>query len=355
MPGNAIGQVFRVSTWGESHGMALGVLIDGCPPGITLNEEDLVQELKKRKPQGKSGTKRKEPDIPSIMSGVFEGKTTGTPISVIVLNKKMNPDDYTHLRDVYRPGHADYTYEKKYGIRDHRGGGRSSGRETVARVIAGAIAKKVLSLHNIRILGHTTGIGHITAETFNKDEIGNNPLRCADKKAAKHMLDHIQTIKEEKDSVGGTITLVVKNTPPGLGEPVFNKLDADLAHAVMSIGSVKGVSFGAGFKASTMKGSQNNDSFDSKNGHIYTTSNNAGGVLGGISNGEDIIMHVAIKPPASIGKEQKTVTRSGNPTTLTIEGRHDVCIVPRVISVIESMAAIVLTDHLLRQKINHLV
>ncbi len=354
MPGNTIGQVFRVSTWGESHGKAVGVLIDGCPPGISLKNEYLAQELEKRKPRGSAGTKRREADIPETMSGVFEGKTTGTPLSIIVRNKEMNSKEYQNLSNVYRPGHADYTYEKKYGIRDYRGGGRSSGRETVARVIAGAVAKKILAPHKITILGHTTGIGHITAETFNKEEIENNTLRCADKKAAERMLDYIQTIKEEKDSVGGTVTLVIKNTPPGLGEPVFSKLDADLAHAIMSIGSVKGVSFGAGFAASTMKGSENNDSFYSKNGRIHTASNNAGGILGGISNGEDIVIHIAIKPPASIGKKQKTVTRSGKPTALTIEGRHDVCIVPRVISVIESMTAIVITDHLLRQTINHL-
>ena len=352
MPGNTIGQVFRVSTWGESHGKAVGVLIDGCPPRISLKNEYLEQELEKRKPQGSAGTKRHEADIPEIISGVFEGKTTGTPLSIIVRNKEMDSKEYQTLSDTYRPGHADYTYEKKYGIRDYRGGGRSSGRETVARVIAGAVAKKILDQENIVIQGHTTSIGTIKAKTFKEEEIKNNKVRCADKKAANLMIDHIETVKKEKDSLGGVVTLSIKNVPPGLGEPVFNKLDADLAQAIMSIGSIKGVSFGAGFSVSTMKGSENNDIFYSGNSRVRTKTNNSGGILGGISNGEDIVIHSAIKPPASIGKKQKTVTRKGKNTTIEINGRHDICIVPRVISVIESMAAIIIADHLLRQKIN---
>ncbi len=316
MPGNSFGKFFRITTWGESHGKALGIVIDGCPPKIKLNEKDIVQELEKRKPGTKTGTKRRESDKPKILSGVFEGKTTGTPLSIIVWNKNVRSKDYDKLKNVYRPGHADFTYQEKYGIRDYKGGGRSSGRETVTRVIAGAVAKKIL--------------------TKNKTEI----------------VSKILSIKEapKNDSAGGIVEITVKNVPAGLGEPVFDKLDADLCKAIVSIGAVKGVEIGAGFKAVQMTGLQNNDEFIVKNGKITTKTNNAGGILGGISNGENIVIRFAVKPPASIKKEQKTVTMQGKQKTISINGRHDSNITPRILPVAESMTAIVLVDHLLRQK-----
>jgi len=349
MPGNSIGKLFRVSTWGESHGKALGVLIDGCPAGIDLNEKDVQEELDRRKPGVISGTKRAENDKVEILSGVFKGKTTGSPISMVVFNENARPDDYENIKEIYRPGHADYTYEKKYGIRDYRGGGRSSGRETVARVMAGAVAYKLLKKSKISIIGHTIQIGHIKADKFQIKEIETNELKCADKKAALEMLKLIDEVKKEKDSIGGIIEIIIKNVPTGLGEPVFDKLDADLSKAIMSIGGVKGISIGAGFETALMKGSGNNDKYGIKNGKIRTLSNNAGGILGGISNGEDIVLRIAIKAPASIGISQKSVNSSGKIVDFKIEGRHDVCIAPRVIPVAKSMVAIVLADHLLRQ------
>ncbi len=352
MPGNSIGQLFRVSTWGESHGKALGVLIDGCPPGIPLDEKDIQVELERRKPKGVAGTRRREEDKAEILSGVFEGKTTGTPISMVVWNKNARSRDYKEIKEVYRPGHADYTYEKKYGIRDYRGGGRSSGRETVARVMAGAVANKIIRKSRISIIGHTVQIGDIVANRFQAREIENNELRCADKIAAEEMLDLLSEVKREKDSIGGMIELIIKGAPAGLGDPVFDKLDAELSKAVMSIGGVKGVSVGAGFKSSLLKGSENNDEFELRKNRVRTRSNNAGGVLGGISNGEDIVLHIAVKAPASIGIKQKSVNRRRRQVDVEVKGRHDVCIVPRVIPVVQSMASIIIADHLLRQKAN---
>lgn len=350
MPGNSIGQLFRVSTWGESHGKALGVLIDGCPPGISLDEKDIQIELDRRKPKGVSGTSRREEDSCEILSGVFEGKTTGTPISIVTWNKNARSRDYKELKELYRPGHADYTYEQKYGIRDYRGGGRSSGRETVARVMAGAVANKIIAKNRISVIGHTIQIGDIVARRFNIKEIANNELKCADKIVAQEMLSLLTKVKKEKDSVGGTIELVIKGTPAGLGDPVFDKLDADLAKAMMSIGGVKAVSVGAGFETALMRGSENNDEFEVKKSRVRTRSNNAGGVLGGISSGEDIVLHIAIKAPASIGIKQRTATRRKRQKEIEIKGRHDVCIVPRVIPVAQSMASIIVADHLLRQR-----
>lgn len=349
MPGSSIGKLFRVSTWGESHGKALGVLIDGCPPGIFLSEIDIQKELDKRKPGQTCGTKRVETDKAEILSGVFEGKTTGTPISIIVWNKDARPSDYSKIKDIYRPGHADLVYEQKYGFRDYRGGGRASGRETVARVMAGAVALKILEKKKIAIIGHTVQIGSVRAEKFNTTEIKNNEFKCADKVAAGKMLSLIERIKKENDSIGGIFEIIVKNVPVGLGDPVFEKLDAELSKAIMSIGGVKGVSFGAGFDTATMKGSENNDKYKLKNGKIKTLSNHAGGILGGISTGEDIILRAAVKAPASIGRNQKSINSHGKLVEFKIEGRHDVCIVPRVITVAENMVAMVLADYLLRQ------
>lgn len=352
MPGNSIGQLFRVSTWGESHGKALGVLIDGCPPGISLDEKDVQIELDKRKSREIAGTSRRENDRPEILSGVFEGKTTGTPISIVVWNKNVRSRDYKNIKEVYRPGHADYTYEQKYGIRDYRGGGRSSGRETASRVMAGAVANKVIGKSRISIIGHTIQIGEVEATKFQAREIENNELQCADAMAAKEMLSLLTEIKRENNSVGGIIELIIKNVPAGLGDPVFDKLDADFSRAIMSIGGVKGISIGSGFDAASMKGSENNDEYEIRRNRVRTISNNAGGILGGISNGEDIILRIAVKAPASIGLKQRSVNRQKKAVDIKIEGRHDVCIVPRVISVAKSMAAIIIADHLLRQKVN---
>lgn len=341
MAGNSFGTMLKITTWGESHGPALGVIVDGCPSGIDLSEKDIQEEVDRRKPAigSKISTSRKEEDKVKILSGIFEGKTTGTPISMIVENKDARSKDYENLKNTPRPGHADYTHQLKYGIRDHRGGGRASGRETVARVMGGAVAKKILSHKSgikTEIFGHTIQVGDIKAEKFNKTEIEKNELRCADKEASKKMIKLIEEIRSEKDSIGAIVEIIIKNPPKGLGEPVFDKLDAELAKAMMSIGAVKGVEIGAGFNVSKMKGSENNDEIrklkKGKTKEIEFLSNNAGGILGGISTGEDIIIRLAVKPVPSIG----------------ISGRHDCCLAPRIIPVAQAMAAMVLADQLLR-------
>lgn len=363
MAGNIFGQIFRITTFGESHGPALGMIIDGCPPNLEIAEEDIQREVDRRRPQEGSSivTKRHEEDRIKILSGVFENRTTGMPIAVIVENKDTQSKDYTHLKDVFRPGHADFTYEMKYGIRDHRSGGRSSGRETVCRVIAGAIAKKILQkeVPTLKIIGRTIQVGHVKARKFAAEEIEKNQIRCADHKAAEQMIQYVEKLRSEGDSSGGIVEIIVKNPPPGLGEPVFDKLDADIAKALMSIGSIKGVEIGSGFMSAELTGSQNNDEFYTcasaasakrEENRIRTKTNNAGGILGGISNGEDIVIRIAVKPPSSIAKAQKTVDKEGKMIDLNIQGRHDACIVPRVIPVAESMVAITLADHLLRLK-----
>lgn len=352
MPGNTFGQLFRVITWGESHGPALGAIIDGCPPLLALSEKDIQDELDRRRPgQSAVGTSRQEEDQVKILSGVFEGKTLGTPISLIIENKDQRSKDYSNLKELYRPGHADLSWELKYGIRDYRGGGRSSGRETVSRVMAGAIAKKYLKLAaKTKIIGHTVQVGAIKAIKFDESSIEKNPVRCADPIAAKKMEDYILKVKATGDSVGGIAEIIVKNTPAALGEPVFDKLQADLAKALMSIATVKGIEFGSGFSVPSMKGSENNDEFIIKGKKVTTKTNNAGGIFGGISIGTDLIIRLAVKPASSILKSQKTVTRAGKKTTLQVDGRHDACIIPRLIPVAESMVAITLMDHYLRQK-----
>ena len=319
MPGNTFGKLFKVTVWGESHGRALGVIVDGCTPGLFLNEKDIQKELDKRKPgSGNLSSKRKEEDKVEILSGIFEGKTLGTPISMIVWNKDTNTKNYKNLKNIFRPGHADYTYYLKYGLYDYRGGGRASGRETVARVMAGAVAKKILNKYKTLIESKVVTIPFPEAKT-------------------------------EGDSSGGIVEIIVKNPPKGLGEPVFDKLNADIAKAIFSIGGIKGLEFGLGFKSAALKGSENNDEFTIKNGKIRTKSNNAGGILGGITNGENIIIKVAIKPPSSIEKEQSTVNKDLKEVKIKIKGRHDSCLIPRILPVIESMIAITLVDHLLRQ------
>jgi chorismate synthase len=350
MPGNTFGTLFRVTTWGESHGPALGAVVDGCPAGFPLSEKDIQAELDRRRPgQSKVGTSRAEEDRVRILSGIFEGKTLGTPISLIVENKDQRSHDYSKIKDLYRPGHADYSFDLKFGHRDYRGGGRSSGRETISRVMAGAIAKKfLLAKEKTRIIGHTIQVGTIKASKFNEKEIEKNPLRCADPTIAKKMEQYVLKVKDEGDSVGGIVEIIVRNTPAGLGEPVFDKLQADLGKALFSIATVKGVEFGEGFRVAELKGSQNNDKFIKRAGKISTATNHAGGIYGGISIGTDLIIRLAVKPPASILKKQQTVDKNGHTAQISIEGRHDACILPRLIPVAESMVAITLMDHWLR-------
>lgn len=352
MAGSTFGSLYRVTTWGESHGPALGAVVDGCPPGLSLNEKDIQKEMDRRKPgQNDVGTSRDEEDKVRILSGVFEGKTTGTPISIMIENKDQKSADYSKIKDLYRPGHADLSFDLKFGIRDYRGGGRSSGRETAARVMAGAIAKKYLRTKNkTEILGYSVQISQVKAQKFDAKEIEKNPIRCADKAAAVKMEKYILDLKAKGDSTGGIAEFIIKNPPAGLGEPVFDKLEADLAKALFSIGTVKGVEFGRGFEVATLKGSENNDRLIQRSGKTTTLTNNAGGIYGGISIGTDIIIRVAAKPPSSIMKTQKTVDKRGTAKTVKVEGRHDACILPRLIPVAESMIAITLMDHYLRQK-----
>lgn len=349
MPGNVFGKEFRVTTFGESHGKAIGVIVEGVTPGLELSESDIQKELDKRKPgQSEVSTSRKENDIINIMSGIFEGKSTGTPLAMIIYNEDANSDSYENIKNLFRPGQADYTYYKKYGIRDYRGGGRASGRETVARVAAGAIAKKMLLKEGIRISAYVTKAAGIECKEHNLTEIGKNIIKVCDAKAANAITEKILKLKDEGNSAGGIVECNISGVPAGLGEPVFDKLDADIAKAMLSIGSVKGIEFGLGFKAADITGKENNDQMD-KNGFL---SNNAGGILGGISTGEKIIFRIAIKPTASISSEQKTIDVDGNEVICKTQGRHDPCICPRIVPVIEAMAAITILDHLKRQKTN---
>ncbi|MCK5629037.1 MAG: chorismate synthase, partial [Nanoarchaeota archaeon] len=315
MTGNTFGKLFRITTFGESHGTAIGVIIDGVKSNLILSEEDIQKDLDRRKPgQSSITTQRKEDDKVQILSGIFEGKTTGTPVCMIIYNKDYQSKDYSNIKDIFRPGHADFTYHKKYGIRDNRGGGRSSGRETAARVAAGAVARKILKLKNINITAYVKEIGGIKAQTIDLDEIEQNIVRCPDKEAALDMIKKIKQVQEEKDSIGGVVEVIVKGCPAGLGEPVFNKLNAVLAHALMSIGAVKAVEIGSGIACSKMKGSESNDSLVDGN----FISNNAGGILGGISSGQDILARVAVKPTPSIARIQKTIDMQGKETDITI-------------------------------------
>jgi len=356
MAGSTFGKLYRVTTFGESHGDALGAIIDGCPSGLDLSEEDIQVFLNRRKPgETPFSTKRKESDRCRILSGIYKGRTTGTPISVQVENTDARSADYGELENCYRPGHADFTYDEKYGFRDPRGGGRSSGRETIGRVIGGAVAAKVLSAFGIRAAAYTQSIGKIMAspEHFSLESCRENPLWMPDAEAVQKAEAYLKGLISEKDSAGGVIGCIVSGMPSGLGEPVFDKLDAEIAKAVMSIGAVKGVEFGAGFAAAFMKGSENNDAFLSKTGKdgktkIGKKTNHAGGVLGGISDGSVILFQTAVKPTPSIAKKQETVDNTGKETGLEIRGRHDPVIVPRAVVVVECMTNIVLLDMLLR-------
>jgi chorismate synthase len=348
MTGNSFGKAFNITTFGESHGIAIGVVVQGCPPGLILNEKIIQDELNKRKPgQGCASSKRKEPDKAIITSGVFEDKTTGTPIMIMIENKDAHSKDYKQNKDVFRPGHGDITYFKKYGIRDHRGGGRSSARETAARVAAGSIAQLILEKNDIYIEAYTMELGGVKVEKPDFQIPLSNYLQCPDPKISKIMENTIEEVKKTGDSLGGVVEIHVKNVPAGLGEPVFDKLDADIAKALMSIGAVKGVEIGAGYGAASLKGSENNDQITNK-GFI---TNNAGGILAGISNGDDIIARVSVKPIPSILKPLKTIDKFDKEIEISTKGRHDISAIPRINHVCKAMMAITITDHLLRQKL----
>jgi chorismate synthase len=359
MSGNTFGKILRLTTFGESHGKAVGGILDGFPAGIKINTHFLQQELNRRKPgQNKWVSSRNEADEIEILSGIFEGQSLGSPIAFLVWNKDQNPSDYSHLKSTYRPSHADFTYEKKYGIRDYRGGGRSSARETVARVIGGAFAKMMLNSMDIRITAFVNRIGETALE---KDDslldlllIESSPVRCPDAETSDRMIELITEMQKEGDTLGGEIKCIIQNVPAGWGEPVFDKLHADLGKAMLSINAVKGFAIGSGFEAAKMKGSIHNDLFEMRDGKVSTKTNYSGGVQGGISNGEDIYFNVAFKPVATLMKNQQSVDSTGKSITLKGKGRHDVCVVPRAIPIVEAMAALVLADHFLLNKTVHL-
>lgn len=361
MAGNSFGDVFRITTFGESHGEAIGLIIDGCPPNITIDETFIQSELDKRRPgQSRITTQRKESDTAKILSGVFEGKTTGTPLAMVIPNEDQRSKDYAHILDKYRPSHADYTYQMKYGIRDYRGGGRSSARETAARVAAGAVAKTLLAQYGIRIFAHVSGVGKIEAPNMVSHDIDelvtireSNIARCADPATANEMITYIDRVRKAGDTVGGRISAIIQNTPVGLGEPVFDKLHADLAKAMMGINAVHGFEYGSGFAGSEMQGSDHNDIFVNPENDVQnlkTLTNFSGGIQGGISNGMDITFRVAFKPVATIMRPQQTVNQEGETSEITGKGRHDPCVVPRAVIIVEAMAALVIADHLLKNR-----
>jgi chorismate synthase len=353
MAGNSFGQHFRITTFGESHGEMIGVVIDGCPAGLEIDTDFVQLQLDRRKPgQSKITTQRKEGDVVRFVSGVFEGKTTGVPIAAIILNEDQRSKDYSHLVDNFRPSHADFTYDKKYGHRDHRGGGRSSARETAARVIAGAVAQLLLKKHGIEIAAYVSKVGDIELATepskLNIRNAEKSIIRCPDSKIAEKMIALIEKVKSQGDTVGGVITGVIRGCPVGLGEPVFDKLHADLGKGMLSINAVKGFEYGSGFRGVELNGSEHNDLFVKKGGKIVTTTNHSGGIQGGISNGMDIEFRVAFKPVATLMKAQASRNRKGEKVTVMGKGRHDPCVVPRAVPIVEAMAALTVADHLLR-------
>lgn len=355
MAGNIFGQIFRITTFGESHGVGLGVIIDGCPAGIEIDQAYIQSEMMRRRPgQSKIVTQRKEGDEVQILSGVFEGKSTGTPISIVVYNKDARSKDYSHIATKFRPSHADFTFQEKYGFRDYRGGGRSSARETAARVAAGAIAKLFLKSQGIVIQAFVSQVGSIKVSKNYKEldlsKTETNIIRCPDEEKAEEMIELIKKIRKEGDTIGGVVQCVVGNCPSGLGEPVFDKLHADLAKAIMSINACKGFEYGSGFDGVEMRGSEHNDVFYNEDGVIKTKTNFSGGIQGGISNGMDIYFRAAFKPVATIVQSQDSVDESGADVEVTGKGRHDPCVVPRAVPIIEAMTALVLADHLLRQR-----
>ena len=351
MAGNSFGNIFKLTTFGESHGKAIGGVIDGCPAGLQLDTNAIQNELNRRKPgQSEIVTQRKEPDTVNFLSGIFEGVTTGTPIGFIIENANQKSKDYSHIKDTYRPSHADYTYDKKYGIRDYRGGGRSSARETACRVVAGAVAKQLLK--DIKINAFTSSVGDIFIDKPYQDldfsKIETNAVRCPDEATAAKMISRIKEIKKQGDTIGGTVTCVLQNVPIGLGEPVFDRLHAELGKAMLSINAVKGFEYGSGFCGVTMKGSEHNDLFNEDG---TTQTNLSGGIQGGISNGMDIYFRVAFKPVATIMQKQNTLDKSGNIVEMQGKGRHDPCVVPRAVPIVEAMAAVVIADYYLINKI----
>lgn len=355
MAGNIFGQAFRITTFGESHGKAIGVIIDGCPPGIAVDEAFIQAELDRRKPgQSNIVTQRKESDMAQVLSGVFEGKTTGTPIAMVIYNADARSKDYSHIADKFRPSHADFTYQAKYGIRDYRGGGRSSARETAARVAAGAIAKLLLQALGVDIRAYVSQVGKLTLEKsyqeLDLEQTESNIVRCPDPDTAEQMIEYIKSVRKDGDTVGGVVNAVITGCPPGLGEPAFDKLHADLGKAMLSINACKGFEYGSGFDGVRMRGSEHNDHFYQEEGKVKTKTNYSGGVQGGISNGMDIYFRVAFKPVATIVPEQESINEAGEKVTVVGKGRHDPCVVPRAVPIVEAMAALVLADHLLRQR-----
>jgi len=363
MAGNSFGQLFRITTFGESHGVAIGVILDGCPAGLTIDLDFIQSELDKRKPgQSKITTQRKESDTVQILSGVFEGKSTGTPIAMLIPNEDQRSKDYGHNVDVYRPSHADYVYDAKYGVRDHRGGGRSSARETAARVAAGAIAKLFLKYNGVDVFAHVTAVGKINAPNLESGNIAEllelreaNIVRCADPATANEMIEFIDSVRKDGDTIGGKVSCVITGCPAGLGEPVFDKLHADLGKAMLSINAVHGFEYGSGFEGTELRGSEHNDIPLPKSqdeNQFKTITNHAGGILGGISNGMDITFKVGFKPVATIMHNQQTINAAGEASEIKGKGRHDPCVVPRAVVIVEAMAALVLADHLLRNRAN---
>lgn len=354
--GSTFGHLFRVTTFGESHGGGVGVVIDGCPPRLEISPEEIQVELDRRRPgQSRITTPRQETDTCEILSGIFEGKTSGTPIAILVRNKDARSQDYSEMAQVYRPSHADATYDAKYGIRNWQGGGRASARETIGRVAAGAIAKKILQqVAGVEIIGYVKRIKDLEAlvnpDQVTMAQVESNIVRCPDPVYAEKMIDLIDQTRRSADSIGGVVECVARNVPKGLGDPVFDKLEADLAKGLMSLPASKGFEIGSGFAGTLLTGQEHNDEFYANNGEIHTSTNRSGGIQGGISNGENIVLRVAFKPTATIGKKQRTVTREGEETTLAAKGRHDPCVLPRAVPMVEAMVALVLCDHLLRHQ-----
>ncbi|MCU0382610.1 MAG: chorismate synthase [Cyclobacteriaceae bacterium] len=355
---NSFGKQFKITTFGESHGAAIGVIVEGCPAGLEIDEDFIQLELDRRKPgQSKITTQRKESDTFRLLSGVMHGKATGTPIAIVIDNEDQRSKDYSHIEHVYRPSHADYTYQVKYGVRDHRGGGRSSARETAARVAAGAIAKLFLMQTGITVQAYVSQVGNLKAPPYQQLDLTkteSNMVRCPDEALAQAMIALIDKTRLDRDTIGGTVTCIIKNTPSGLGEPVFDKLHAALGYAMLGINAVKGFEYGSGFKGVTLKGSEHNDEFYKEGERIRTKTNHSGGVQGGISNGEDIYFTVAFKPVATIMQDQETVNDQGEAAIVSGKGRHDPCVVPRAVPIVEAMAALVMADMLLRARTNKL-
>jgi chorismate synthase len=357
--GNSFGKLFKITTFGESHGAALGVIVEGCPAGLQIDPDQIRDEMQRRKPgQSKITTQRKEEDEIQILSGVFEGQSTGTPIGIVIPNSDQKSKDYTHISDKFRPSHADYTYFEKYGIRDYRGGGRSSARETAARVAGGAIAKQFLATKGVSIQAFVSQVGDLSLQKnyteLDLSQAEENIVRCPDPATAEKMIELIDSVRLERDTIGGVVTCVIKNTPVGIGEPVFDRLHAELGKAMLSINAVKGFEYGSGFEGVKMRGSQHNDAFVKEGDTVHTITNHSGGIQGGISNGEDIYFRVAFKPVATIMQDQESLNEAGETVIVSGKGRHDPCVVPRAVPIVEAMAALVIADYVLLAKSNKL-